>query len=31
MKLTFEWDEGKVGENLKKHKSSFEEGSRRSE
>jgi uncharacterized DUF497 family protein len=28
MKLTFEWDEGKIGENLKKLKSSFEEGSR---
>jgi len=31
MKLTFEWDEDKVRENLKKHKSNFEEGSRWSE
>ncbi len=26
MELTFEWDEGKAKENLKKHKVSFEEG-----
>jgi uncharacterized DUF497 family protein len=26
MKLTFEWDEGKAKENLKKHKVSFDEG-----